>query len=155
LALIDSHKGGENGLFIQKRAGLVKYYRGGKPYQESSRSTKETDAKRLLRLREGQVAEGKFPGLQVDRIRFEELVEDFKTDYRMNGRKSLSRATRSIGHLQGFFERMRVVDITSGRIKEYVVLRQEQKAANATINRELSALKRMFSLLAKFQNRTV
>jgi hypothetical protein len=33
----------------------VKYFRNGKPYRESSRSDKETDAKRLLRKRGGNI----------------------------------------------------------------------------------------------------
>jgi len=36
----------------------IKYYRNGKPVRESSESTKETEAKKLLRLREGDVAKG-------------------------------------------------------------------------------------------------
>ena len=66
----------------------VKYSRNGKPYYESSKSTKETDAKRLLRLREGEIEEGKLPGVIFSRIRFDELAEDFLTDYRINQRKS-------------------------------------------------------------------
>ena len=31
----------------------IKYYRNGKPYRESSKTTKEDDAKKLLKLREG------------------------------------------------------------------------------------------------------
>src|SRR6266568_2179701 len=38
------------------------------------------------------------------------------------------------------------LEITADRILRYVVYRQEQKAANATINRELAALRRMFIL---------
>ena len=41
---------------------------------------------------------------------------------------------------------MRVVNITSATIKAYIVKRQQEGAENGTINRELSALKRMFSL---------
>ena len=133
---------------IYRRGNLfwIKYYRGGKPYRESTRSTMEGVARRLLKLREGQVAEGKFPGLKVERIRYEELAEDLRTDYKVNSRKSLSRLDRSLGHLKKYFEGMRANDITSGRVSQYVVGRQEEQASNATINRELSALKRMFSL---------
>ena len=44
----------------------IKYYRNGKPYRESTRSDKETDAKRLLKKREGEIANGKLPGIYFD-----------------------------------------------------------------------------------------
>lgn len=86
---------------IYKRGAVywIKYYRNGKPYRESTRSTKELEAKRMLKLREGQVAEGRFPGLQVERVRFEELAEDLITDYKVNGKKSLERAEHSVERL--------------------------------------------------------
>ena len=124
----------------------IKYYRNGKPYRESSKSSKETDAKRLLKLREGQVSEGKFPGLTANRVRFDELAEDLVNDYEINARKSLQRAEISVNHLRSVFEGMRVVDITSDRINYYILVRRKQGASNGTINRELAALKRMFSL---------
>ena len=44
-------------IYKQKKSKnwWVKYYRNGKPYRESSHSTKESKAKRLLKLREGQI----------------------------------------------------------------------------------------------------
>ena len=134
---------------IYKRGNVfwLKYYRAGKPYRESSKSTKETEAKRLLRLKEGQVEEGKFPGLRVEKIRFDELAEDLINDYKLNGKKSLIRAERSIARLKAFFEGyVRAVDITTGKVKAYMLTRKEDGVGNATINRELSALKRMFNI---------
>ena len=64
----------------------------------------------------------------------------------MNGRKSLERAGFTVAHLKRFFEGYRAINITSQVVKNYVVHRQDQNARNATINRELSAIKRMFSL---------
>jgi site-specific recombinase XerD len=52
----------------------------------------------------------------------------------------------SISHLQKFFGFDRAIDITTDRIKAYAADRQNANAANASINRELAALKRMFSL---------
>lgn len=64
----------------------------------------------------------------------------------MNGKKSLVRVQRSINHLKKTFEGIRAVDITTDQIKAYMVKRQKENASNACINRELSALKCMFSL---------
>jgi integrase len=41
---------------------------------------------------------------------------------------------------------MRAADITTNSIKAYILKRKEGGAVNATINRELAALKRMFHL---------
>ena len=133
-------------IFQRGNVYWIKYYRGGKPYRESSKSEELNKAKNLLKLREGEVIAGTFPGLQVQRIRFEELAEDFLTDYKVNGKKSLERAEMSLKHLKAFFEGCKVITISTSRIKTYILQRQEEGAENGTINRELSALKRMFSL---------
>ena len=136
-------------LFKRGNVYWIKYYRNGKPYRESTKSKKEADAKRLLKRREGEISEGKLPGVYFDRVRFDELAEGFLADYRINGKRSLVRAERSVQHLKTFFEGARVTNITSPAIQKYIEKRREQKAANATINRELAALKRMLNLGAR------
>jgi integrase len=124
----------------------IKYYRNGKPYRESTRSKKEADAKRLLKKREGEIAGGKLPGIYFDKVRFDDLAEDFLTDYRVNKRKSLDRAELSVSHLKKVFESVRATDIVTPSIQRYIEMRIGEGAANATINRELAALKRILIL---------
>lgn len=133
---------------IYKRGNVywIKYYRAGKPCRESAESAKPNDAIKLLKLREGEIIEGRFPGLRVNKIKFEEVRKDLVNDYKTNGKKSLARLERSLKHLDGFFAGCRVVGITTDRIKVYILQRQEEGAKNATINRELAALKRMLNL---------
>jgi integrase len=133
-------------LFKRGNIRWVKYYQNGRPIRESPRSEKETEAKRFLKLREGQVAQGKRVVLYADRVRFEDLAADFLTDYRVNGKRSLDKARRSVRHLQGYFGGMRAVDITTDKVRAYISKRQESGYANAESNRELAALKRMFNL---------
>jgi integrase len=136
---------------IYKRGKVywIQYYRNGKPYRETTKSEKEADAKHLLKKREGEISEGKLPGIYFDRVKFDELAEGFLRDYRINQRKSLDRAERSIKQLKKYFEGYRVSDITSPKIEVYIETRLEEGAANATINRELSALKRMLNIGAR------
>jgi integrase len=136
---------------IYRRGNIfwIKYYRNGKPFYESSQSDEITKAKKLLKLREGQIEEGKFPGLRIQKIRFDELAEDLKTDYLLSERKSLSRLERSLTHLKGYFSGLKVINITTDMIQRYILLRQKEGAENATINREMSALQRAFTLGAR------
>ncbi|MDB4442587.1 site-specific integrase [bacterium] len=108
-----------------------------------------TPCLRLLKRREGDVANGKLPGIHFDKVTFDELAEDFLTDYRINQKKSLGRAQYSVNHLRKTFEGMRVTNITTTRVNKYVMDRLGEGAANATVNRELAALKCMLNLGAK------
>jgi len=127
----------------------IKYYRNGKPFAESSRSDKKVVAERLLKKREGDIASGKMPGIVYDRVKFDDLAEDFLLDYRNNQKKSLDRAKLSLDHLNERFKGLKVPTITTTCIQEYIEKRIEEGALNATINRELSALKRILNLGAR------
>ena len=124
----------------------IKYYRNGKPYVESTKSTKKGDAERLLKMREGQIVEGRFPGLKVEKTTFNDMAEDYLSDYRANKRKSTVHAEIRVRHLKEHFGTMRANEIGTGSVKAYIEKRQKEGAENATINRELTSLVRMFSL---------
>jgi integrase len=167
----------------------LKYYRNGKPYRESSGSTKESEAKRLLKKREGEIAQGRMPGVYFDRVRFDELADEYLFNYQVNEKKSLSAAENCVRHLREYFGGLRVTQITTllvqayieyrsidlGRLKNLVeeghgeveisdilqvspenvsrarrskddISRAKHGASKASINRELSALKRMLNL---------
>ncbi len=133
---------------IYRRKGVlwIKYYRNGKPYYESSHSGKKEVATRLLRRREGEISKGELPGIYFEKVTFDELAEDFLTDYRINGRDSLSKAERSVKYLKKTLGGMRIVNISTAVVKNYIQTRLENGYSNASINRELAALKRMLHL---------
>ncbi|MCZ6481605.1 MAG: site-specific integrase [candidate division NC10 bacterium] len=133
-------------IYRRGQVWWIKFYDNGRPRYESSGSRKETDAKRLLSLRLGQVVEGKCPAPEVQRITFEDLARDLETEYRANGRRSLGHLVVRIAHLRRFFCSMRATSITTSEVQKYIVKRQSEGASNATINRDLAALTRMFSL---------
>jgi len=81
-------------------------------------------------------------------VTFDQLAELLLADYELNGKDS-ARATLSVNHPKASFSGVREQEINTPRIQAYIARRLAEGAANATVNRELSALKRMFNLGAK------
>ena len=140
---------GTGSLYHQKGSAVwwVKYYRNGKAYRESTHKTDQKEAQDFLKRRLAEITTGSFVGPIAERIRVQELAQDFLRDYRINRRKSLQDAeARWRLHLQPFFGNLRAVEISSDLVARYVDSRQRAGAENATINRELACLKRMYHL---------
>lgn len=133
---------------VFKRGSIywIAYNYRGKEYRESARTDSESQAQKLLKRRIGEVGSGKLVGPTEERLRFTEMAEELLIDYQINSRRSVVHVRGSIRHLRNFFGLDRAVEITTGRIKAYIAGRQKEGAANASINRELSALRRMFTL---------
>jgi hypothetical protein len=85
----------------------ITYYKDGRQFLESTRSESEDYAKRLLKLREGEIAQGKPPAVLYDRVRFDELLEDLLTDYRINKRKNLYTLNLIVARLKKEFGGLR------------------------------------------------
>ena len=76
-------------------------------------------------------------------------------DYRING-KAIEWAERVWNvHLKGFFGGMAAKQVGTSTLSRYIEIRKEEKAANGTINRELSLLQRAFMLGYEAQPRKV
>lgn len=127
----------------------IQYSVRGKRYRESSGSTNRADAVKLLKRRIADAPEGRPSGRDIEKTRFEELVRILLDDYQANRRQSIKRVGGALKNLAQFFGDSRAIDITDDRLNSYIVFREEQEAANATINRELAALKRAFRLAGK------
>jgi integrase len=126
---------------------MLKYYRDGVPVVESSGTDNKTEAKKQLRKRETQVDEGLPVSNRAGRVRFEDLAKDIENEYRANGRKSLGHLKRRIAlHLKPAFGGRRMATVTTVDVRAFIADRQEAGASNAEINRELAALKRMYTL---------
>jgi integrase len=82
----------------------------------------------------------------VDKTSFEALATMLADDYHANHWRSWDRVEDAVAHLRATFGLYRARAITTDRVLAYRVLRQGEGAANATVNRELAALKRMFRL---------
>ena len=67
----------------------IKYYRNGRPIVESSRTDDKTEAKNILKTREGDISRGLPLGPKVGKLRFEEGAADILNDYEVNGKRSI------------------------------------------------------------------
>jgi integrase len=80
---------------------------------------------------------------------FEDLLKGIEQDYKLRGLRSTRAAAGRMLHLKKAFAGMRALDITPDRIREYQVLRRDEKASPATVNRETSHLGRAFRIAVK------
>ncbi len=135
-------------LLKRGRIWWIRYYRNGKREEESARTQVKEEARDLMRQREGDIAKGVPISAKVGRLRFEDAAADLLNDYKVNGKKSHDnvKATVVEGALAPWFGGRRMASITTADVRAYVADRQTQGYANATINRELAALKRMYTL---------
>jgi integrase len=136
---------GDGCVYLRGRIWWIKYYANGAPVSESSDSQKEADARKLLKRRLGEIAVGRFIGPDAERVMIRELAEDYLNDYRVNDKKSLDKAVRCVNRINGFLGDLKAHAVTTDLVRRFIAQRQ-QEALNATINRELAALKRMFNL---------
>ena len=119
----------------------------GRPQCVSSYSAKKEDAKRLLQEREGDVVKGVSLVASVGRVMFEEAAEDLVNDYQMNGRRSTHTAKlRLRNYLTPYFRQRRLSTITTSDVRVFITQRLAAGAASSSINRDLTLLKRMFTL---------
>jgi len=143
--------------YVDKRTGerktaatwWIQYSVRGKRFRESSGSGNRADAMKLLKQRIGEAAQGRVTAPQAEKTTFKDLEHMLLDAYQANGRRSLKRIRIALGHLRTVFGDDLAFDITSDRVSKYVAYRKDEKAAAATINRELSALARAFRLAEK------
>jgi len=135
-------------LYKRGRIYWAKWAIDGRVFRESLRTEDREAAKRALKVKEGAAAAGAPVLPRVDRIRYEELVEDLRTHYKTAREDhAVPRwAKAALVPLDAFFTGRRAAMIGPALVTEYVARRQGGSLANATINRELAVLGRMLRL---------
>ncbi len=89
----------------------------------------------------------RLPERRQSSLSFTAATRTVLDDYRMNHRRSVSDVERHLRlHLRPFFGRRPLASLTTADVRRYVARRQHERAANATINRELAVVKRAFTL---------
>jgi len=136
-------------LYQRGRIWWVKYYVNGRPVRESAGTEKEKEAGRFLKTREGAAAKGEPVKPRTDRVRYEEAEANLRQHYEATKARDLAEYDRRVAHLTRVFSGRRIADIGQVEADAYVLRRQEQGVAGATIRRELGTLTKMLRLAYK------
>lgn len=144
---------GEGHIYLRGRIWWMAFYDHGRQVRESCETDNEKKALKMLRDRLAEVRTGIFRNTQ--NIKYEQLRDAFYQDYEINARKSLRRDGEGKPHLDKvarldeFFSGWRVSEIDVDSIGRFIASEQKRGLAGGTINRSVSALRRMFNLAKK------
>jgi integrase len=139
---------GTGGLYPRGDTWWMKYYVSpGRPVRESCHTKNKAIAANKLMNRLVAIEKGELVSSDARKIKIAKLAEAFLQDYRIHGFKTLHDAESKWRlHMKDFFGHLFASSLTSDKVNEYIEKRLTEGAAKATINRELSALKRMYSI---------
>jgi integrase len=141
---------GQGRIFERGKKHWIAYYVRGIEHRESA-GNNETDAKKLLKLRLGEIYSGKFIGTKKEKITVNDLLDTLIVHLENKGAKSVNTLVSHLKPIREMFGYDRAIDINGQRIEKYISDRKrgESGAANATINRALGGLKQAFNLARK------
>lgn len=118
----------------------------GRRIRKSTKTSSKKLAQRIYDGVKGEIVKGENPTVCSDKVWFDELANDFLTDYRIERRKSLDKAERSVKYLKAVFGGMEVRQIKTSVVKQYIEEKLKEGFSAASVNRQLAALKHMFHL---------
>ena len=149
---------GDGRIYQRGPVWWIEYWHNGKQVRETSNGvvykadgtksdgTIRQVAEKLLKERRRTAGTPHFIGPKAERVTFEDLAAMYLTDYTVNRRRSLDHAERYVKKLRGAFGLDRALAITTDRIEAYKAGRLAEGLQPGAVNRELAALRRMFSL---------
>jgi integrase len=149
---------GTGSVFARGRMAWIQYSQRGVKIRESTGISTdlpswEKKAEKLLRKKIGEVEAGVHRDLR--QLRYEDLRDAFLADYRVNRRKSLRFDKKGdpyldkVTRLDDFFVGYRASDVDADLVRKFTADQQGKGLANGSINRSISALRRMFNLAAE------
>jgi integrase len=140
---------GEGRIFQRGAIWWIAYSRNAHEMRESSQSTEDREARKLLRRRLEELKKPEFVGPAEKKLDLEDLEQKLKADYIRHGRKSWKTVTHCLKPVKAYFGYDRLLAITASRIEAYQDSRLTKGKARATVNREITYLLHGFRLLLK------
>lgn len=116
-----------------------------KPVRESTETADPAKAKLFLEGRIRETGYTKAVGPATQRVKFGDLAKLIRNDYIAQGQRSRN-LEHTLMHLKANFGTYRACDISAMAISDYAADRIAAGASNASANRELATLRRMFKL---------
>ena len=136
-----------NGQERESSVWWIQYFSRGRRLRESTDTEDFADAKQILKQREGDATKGRVTKSMEHKVLFSELATLVEKDYELNGyRSAVDIELRHRLHILPYFGKMKATRMSESDIDDYILMRREEEASNATINRELVTIKRAYSL---------
>ncbi len=148
-------KRGQGSVYQPKNSRFwwIKFTVNGRVIQQSTEKELRRDA--LDVLKEEMLKHSSGEAVAVAKVTVDSLYEVLLADYRIN-QKTVAWAERVWEvHLKPFFGGMLAKNVGTDTLARYIEARRKEKAANGTINREMSLLRRAFTLAYESQPRKV
>src|SRR5947209_3754204 len=116
------YRRGSGSIYKKRSVYYIAYYTpDGKQVCESAKTKDKAEARKLLQARLGQLAEGRYTGPAVERVTVGELIQDFLTEYEVNGRKSLPMVRGKVrNHVLPYFSGHKAHNVTTADVQAYI-----------------------------------
>jgi integrase len=135
------------GLYKRAQVWWIDFVYKGARIRRSTETKERKLAQRIYDKVKGEIAEGKWIGIQEESARtFKELMDRYMSEHSKLKKKSWLRDEVSLKHLLPFFGDSIVSEVTPELISGYKTGRLKEGAMPATLNRELALAKHAYNL---------
>lgn len=140
---------GVGSIYKQPRSDnwFIQFAHRGKPIRRTAHTPDEKKATKFLLEQFAKAKAGGVSYIQTreERLTFDEMASAIESDYRVNNQHMKALRVRLL-HLRPAFGDLRAIEVTTRLIVRYRRDRLAEGAAKASVNHEVSILKRMFNL---------
>jgi len=138
-------RNGNGTVYLRGKTWWMAYFANGRRIVQSTGSEDENEAKRQLQAKMGEVAVGKV--VVPNRATVADLCQLVLADYKMRELRSLKMTEwRYKCYIKDTVGSLAASRFGSTQIKQYIAMRQQDGAANASVNRDLALIGRAFKL---------
>ena len=131
-----------NGTMTTLAVWWIKYRKGAQIVRESTGTRNRTDAETPAEGRLGEIATGRFVGIQPERTRFSELAEAVVQDYAENNRISMADLRSRLRlHILPAVGSLHAAEFGSAHVRRYIDSRRKAGASKSRPWRKITCAK--------------